>query len=522
MLRSLNELPDMREHRSRICVIGAGAAGITIATELARSGISVALLEAGGLEFEARIQALYAGANVGYPYYPLEAVRLRYFGGTTNHWAGACRPLDPIDFRSRPYVPNSGWPFGRDELDPYYARAHELCRIGPYSYDTESWEDGEIRRLPLGNEDFETAMMRINPARFGELYRDSLDRADNIDVFLHSNVVSIESEQEIVQSVLVRSLAGNDVRFYADVFVLATGALENARLLLASNRNYSSGIGNDNDLVGRFFMEHLSLPAAELLVTAEERRPGPLYEEVDVDGVPAKGFLVPTEALLDAEQILNIRAFIAEGSSDEMAAKSSNAILSAGFIWNDLKAGQFPRNLRQHVMNVIRELDEVALFSYQKAYRAEESASVLICHLEQAPNPNSRVKLAEELDEFGVPRIDLDWQFGELERKTLDRFCQRLALNVGRSEIGRLKILENESGRDWPPGLRGAWHQMGTTRMSASKEDGVVNADGRVHGIRNLYVSGGSVFPTSGYTNPTLTIVALASRLGQMLRRILA
>ncbi len=108
MLMNLNEFSADDEVVADVCIVGAGAAGITMARQFIGQAFKVCLLEAGDIEFDARTQALYKGEIVGHPYYPLDAIRLRYFGGTTNHWAGACRPLDVRDFEVRPKIPDSG------------------------------------------------------------------------------------------------------------------------------------------------------------------------------------------------------------------------------------------------------------------------------------------------------------------------------------------------------------------------------------------------------------------------------
>src|SRR5690606_13747401 len=127
------------ELRADVCIVGGGAAGITLARELIGQPFDVCLLESGGLELDVPTQMLCRGASVGVPYLPLEATRLRYFGGTTNHWGGASRPLDAIDFERRDWVPESGWPFGRAQLEPYYRRAQPLLELGPFAYEREDW-----------------------------------------------------------------------------------------------------------------------------------------------------------------------------------------------------------------------------------------------------------------------------------------------------------------------------------------------------------------------------------------------
>lgn len=366
MLKNLNEFSADEEVITDVCIVGAGAAGIAMARQLVGQAFKVCLLEAGDIEFDARTQALYKGEIIGHPYYPMDSIRLRYFGGTTNVWAGACRPLDERDFEVRRNIPESGWPIRKSDLDPYYERAHSVCQLGAYNYDPARWESEGSKRLPFVDDDISTAMMQINAARFGSLYLDELRDADNVDVFLAANVVELEASESNgrISSVRARSLSGRNLKVRSNLFVLSTGAVENARILLNSNNVQDGGIGNQNDLVGRYFMEHLSVPGANLVTSNVDSQPGQLYQGATVDGTNAKAFLVPSEDLQENEGILNIRAFISSTPIEELSAKSSDGVLSAGFIWNDIRKGQVPRNFMNHLQTVIRDIDGVAQYSY--------------------------------------------------------------------------------------------------------------------------------------------------------------
>jgi choline dehydrogenase-like flavoprotein len=506
-----------------VCIIGGGAAGITIAREFLETGAQVCLLESGGFEFENATQTLYEGANVGLPYYDLRVLRLRFLGGTTNHWGGWCRPLDPIDFEARPGIPHSGWPFGIEHLDPFYRRAHVVCEAGPYDYDVENWISEEQPRLPLPEDKFiTTAMRKSPPTRFGQVYREAIDRSANVKAYLHANVTEIVADEtgRSITRARVATLEGGEFTVEAGRFILATGAIENARLLLASNGVRSAGLGNDHDHVGRYFMEHLMLPGAMLLLADPDRSMEFYYEPLaeDVRGV---GFLRVAPQVLRDEQLLNTRILFMPGVAQELAMKDSDGVLSATMLFSALRSGRRPENLTSHVANVIKDLDKIAIYSYRRAFR-EAAAPISLQHqIEQSPNPDSRVKLGSDRDALGVPRVELDWRFGEPEQRTLRRVNEILAQQVGAAGIGRLRIVEDDEETGWPPGVRGAWHQMGTTRMSEDAGDGVVDPDCRVHGISNLFVAGSSVFPTSGTSNPTLTIVALALRLADHIKELL-
>src|ERR671914_1965691 len=148
MLLDARSIPPGELLSTDVCIIGGGAAGISVALEMAGHAARVLLLESGGMKADEAPQELYRGTATGHPYYELDACRLRFLGGSTNFWGGWCRPLDALDFEQRDWVPNSGWPFARKDLDPLYARAHSVCRLGPYDYDPRRWQQDHESVVP--------------------------------------------------------------------------------------------------------------------------------------------------------------------------------------------------------------------------------------------------------------------------------------------------------------------------------------------------------------------------------------
>ena len=170
MLVDARTVPANKVIETDVCIVGAGAAGITLAREFIGKPFRVCLLESGGFDFEESTQDLYRGNNAGF-HVPLSVARLRYFGGSTNHWGSYCRPLDEIDFETRDWVPHSGWPFKKSELDPYYDRAQSICQLGPYRYDPQFWQTQAGAPLPLAGDRVVTSIfqMRDPAVRFGVL-----------------------------------------------------------------------------------------------------------------------------------------------------------------------------------------------------------------------------------------------------------------------------------------------------------------------------------------------------------------
>ena len=252
-----------------VCIIGSGAAGISMALEFINTSHKVILLEGGGFEPEAAMQELYATKQTGQRYFPFKAIRLHYFGGTTNHWSGFCSVFDEIDFEKRDWVPYSGWPIQRKDLDPFYERAHKIIELGPYEYEDTYWlkQQPALKPLPIDKKVVWNKMWQFSPpTRFAKKYKDAIVNAKNIHLYTYANVTDIRSNENVsaIKEVTIKNLAGKSHRVKAKVFVVACCAVQNARLLLASNKQNPKGLGNDNDLVGRFFMEHLEMKSAEL------------------------------------------------------------------------------------------------------------------------------------------------------------------------------------------------------------------------------------------------------------------
>ena len=487
MIEDARRVPDGSVIDCDVCIVGAGAAGITIARELLGRPVRVVLLESGWLAPDAKTQSLYSGEVAERRYFDLDAARSRYFGGTTNLWTGECRPLDAQDFERRDWVPDSGWPFGLDELLPFYEEAQSVCQLGPYGYTADDWRGQGVQPMAIDGGRIQSYAFQYSPpTRFGEVYRNELRHATNVVTYLGANAVDLETPAppQRVSAVEVACLAGTSFRVAARAFVLATGGIENARLLLLADRVQPAGLGNDHDLVGRYFMEHLYLDAAAA-IRATQGAIGEFYTFGHlVDGRRVRGILGLSPEVRRREQLTNYCGVIVE-SRPSLLTRLRNAIA-------DARARPAPR-----------------------AYQVKNV-------MEQAPNPDSRVTLGRDRDRLGCRRPVLRWRLSPIDKSTAHRAHAILGEELARSGVGHMTSLMGSEADPWPASVRGARHHMGTTRMHDDPRRGVVDADCRVHGIANLYVAGSSVFPTSGAANPTLTIVALALRLARHLQKRLA
>ncbi len=505
MIVDLRELASGTVLDTGVCVIGGGAAGITLARAFAARGVRSSVLESGGAVLDERVQSLFETEQIGLP--DAMSCRLRFLGGATNHWGGLCAPLNELDFALRAWVPHSGWPIGFGDLYPYYKEAQAVCGLGPYAYDAETLGMEISPQRAFSSAKLATRFYQFSspPLKFAAAYRDELARATEVTVYLNANVTSLAANEhaDTVLSAEIRTVDGWHGRAQADIFVLACGGIENARLLLLSNAVQSAGLGNDSDRVGRFFMQHPHLSDTELLVSDPEALQR-AFKKFQAHETLAQISIGPSVQAQRRRRTLNCSATI------QALADPESGVAAAQGLWRELRRGRWPDDLADKLWTIITDVDSI----FSRAYRGPVTATV---HLrsEQAPNPDSRVTLGERRDRLGQRVAQVEWRLGTLDKRTLRVSALLIGEELGRLGLGRIRLplwlVDDESS--WPDLLWGGCHHMGTTRMSVNPRLGIVDRDCRVHSVNNLYIAGSSVFPTSGYANPTLTIVALALRL---------
>jgi choline dehydrogenase-like flavoprotein len=515
------EVPEGHIFRADVCVAGAGAAGITLATELCGAGLEVCLIESGGLELDADTQNLYEVTNLGIARKPATLTRLRFFGGTTNHWTGRCGRLDPSDFQERPWVPDSGWPITREQLDPFYDRAQPMLDLGPSR--SGEWIAQEFGvPPPCVDQSIATlfAWQLSSPTRFGKKFRSQLERGPRAQIVLYANVVNIQTNAagEHVEYVDVRSLSGRRGKVMARAYVLSCGGIENPRLLLLSDGVDPRGVGNAYDLVGRYFMEHLR--NSELI--ALDKDPYSIQRTYNYyhnrEGFYMLGLSLSEQAQR-REGILN-GAFSADFSSSEESATATTWRVGSAILH-----GESPVDLSASVVRVLSDLDEVVINFRRKLLRSgspilTRDLPILFLQTEQAPNRDSRIGLSSDRDALGMRRATVNWRMNELDRKSVLAAMQLFAVQLWLCHNARIHLPEsmNEALEEWVFNFKDVAHHIGATRMADSPQRGVVDRNCKVHGLDNLFIAGSSVFPTSGHVYPTLTIVALALKLADELK----
>jgi len=447
------------DREADFAIIGGGVAGITLARRLATRH-RVVIAESGGLTPEAETQALYAGGSSGIEY-SLEGSRLRFLGGSSNHWGGWCSPYEREDFERHDWIEHSGWPIARAALATHLAEAAGILDLGGSSFDIEPALSAAPELAGFARDEIGFRMYRFsNPVtRFGEKYRGWLQRQRDVAVLLNANLVGLDMDAGArITGARIRTLTGRAGRLRARHYVLACGGIENARLLLAINRNHGDRLGNHGGCVGRFFMEHPHIVLARL------------------------------------------------APHDRQWCQRQRALYRDGGHWYGLGMRLRPKALERR-----RCLDFTAHFfnrECEAGTRIELGAMTA-----QAPNPASRVRLDSEVDALAMPRAHLQWRLTELDWHSMRACSEALGRHLGMLGAGRARIPDWLRDRD-PGAIAYGAHHMGTTRMADAPSRGVVDADCRVFGTSNLHVAGSSVFSTAGAVNPTLTLTALTLRLG--------
>jgi len=528
-----------------VCIVGSGAAGISMALALSGRGLSVLLLESGRMEHHDPTQALYAGSVADEKLHsPPDKYRHRRFGGATAIWGGRCMPFDPIDFEAREYIPHSGWPIAYEDLAPFYPEANRLAEAGPFEYSADA-AFGPGKPMIQG---FHSDRVRTDgierfscPTNFAARYRERLQQAPDVTVLMGANCTGIrlQADGSRVRAVDVATLEGHRFTVAAQDTVLAVGGLETARLLLASRDVAPAGIGNEHDVVGRYYMCHIAGNVGKLTVKGPTSNVRHGYE-VSPEGIYCRRRISLSEAEQRRLGVANMVARLHFPRITDPAHRSG--VLSGLFMARRLISYEYSKRLKdgapptasvyaRHLWNIVTGPVDTLGFLWhwvrRRTLAQRKFPSVILrnksnqfsleMHGEQIPQPDSRVTLTDDCDALGMPRIRVDWRYSPADidavRKTLDVLVEEFA----RSGLATFEYdgaaLEHDLTRF---GAYGG-HHCGTARMGTDPHTSVVDADCRVHSVANLYVAGSAVFPTSSQANPTLTLIAVSLRLAEHL-----
>lgn len=495
-----------------VAIFGAGAAGIILSIELEKMGLKVALFESGGFSFDQHIQDLYKGEiSAGFKHAPIDSYRLRYFGGSTNCWGGACVQYDDVDFATRPYFSISGWPIKYSDIEPFYNRASVYLGISSALFNTPK---GEIISGIEKTGVFKTKYWKENKKtpRFLDVYKDFFKKESKVDLYLKSNLYSFDAPDKSghINSVYLKKQGQRELcKVQSTFYVLCMGGLENARLLLNSPNIFSSASGlSVYGNVGKFYSPHINLTHGTFIPSGRVK----ILSEAEFlnDSVKARRFLSVTDNALDQFQLLNCKTTFerADAASADLSDEVYNYLNHRNEYFSDESVDRYNSSV-----------DHVVPFKYASLLKLKRNhAFVLNTAFEQEPYRNSMVGLTNDIDELGIRKIKLTHAIKDEDIKRCLKYYSLLAKTVGGLGLGRLAY--DDSGSAFVDQQMGASHHTGTSRMSDTPRDGVVDRNCKIHNLSNIYIAGASVFPTPSHANPTWTIAALAIRLADHLKQI--
>jgi choline dehydrogenase-like flavoprotein len=491
-----------------VLVVGTGPAGLALARALRDRGVPVVMLESGG--GEARADDLNGASSSELPFAGARDGRVRGFGGTGEVWAGQCLPLDDIDFTARPWVPGSGWPLGPDDLRPWIEAASALYGVSGATFGPTDAEGAPVDLPEADPRELTWRVTHYSPShRLGSGMRRDVARDEDLTVVLDATVVRLTLSGGRVSGVIARNRAGAEQTFQPSLIVLACGALENARLLLAS--------GVTSPHLGRL-QDH------PFWLVGEVKTPAPIlgraFQSMVVRGHRIRPRLALAPERQAATRTLNCAANIELDHGDRSAVGALKRLHDAAHErrWPEAYARDLGR-VAAHPADVLRELRSRRTGVAAPADR--HTRLLLRIQTEQPPVGDSRLTLSDQVDTLGARKVDVRWTVGDAEHRTCAALAEVVCRQLRDGGLGCLELFPwMHDSEKFAAAARDFYHHAGTTRMSRDPADGVVDTDCRVHGVANLYVAGGSVFPSSGYANPTLTIVALAIRLGSHLSSI--
>ena len=521
---------------SDICIVGGGPAGITLAYKLSQNNsLNISIIESGDLSFNAEYQKLNTGECLelgNYPHlnYSISNNRIRQFGGTSNIWAGWCGPLEKNDFNERSWIQDSGWPISYEDLEPYYKESQSILNLSKFIYNKDVYDYYPEAHSNAYLKEFKNIFWQFSspPIKFNHKYLEYFKKKDNIKLFLQCTITDLTkvNNKIIDVSCMNKSIK---LKFKSKIFILACGAIENATILLNfQKKNPKDNFNNHN--VGKYFMEHPHCTIGYGYTKDNNKNFISCYSQNKIKKLDNNKFLAGV-VIFDAVQKENkINNCVSVFLPHNFLEVQSAIILRGIFT---LKAFNF--NFISLFVQLFKDTKKIYLniFDILKNYISKKKKFYIIARIEQVPNKDSRVYLSKIKNKYGNYFPVLDWRMTKQDLKTLSINFNEVKLNLEKNNIADvypsdfIKAIQDEKidnekderTKDLQNKVYGTGHHMGTTRMGNDKSISVVDRNLKIHEIDNLYCASSSVFATSGYINPTLTIVALSLRLADYLER---
>ncbi|WP_340318194.1 GMC family oxidoreductase [Rhizorhabdus argentea] len=552
MIIDLTKAPLPAQLDADVVIIGAGAAGIVLALELSTAGLSIVLVEAGSETFSAASQEYYRAESVAPESHgPVHMFRRRILGGSTSVWGGRCIPFDPIDFEDRPWIAHGHWPLKYQDVAPFYERALDYADAGPPIFDAAGALPGEPGPMVAGIDSPDIILDRIErfslPLHFGARYRGKLQAAPGIRVLINAPVEQILTNVDGNAAKGVRIVAPGDKRVTVNGarVIVAAGGLETPRLLLASTEARSCGLGNERDLVGRFYQCHLEGEIGQVRFAKPADTVRMDYQR-SPEGIYCRRYIWLSPDTQRSKKLAGL--VLRPNHANIVDPGHRHPVLSAMYLVKSRIVPEYARKLTSledqkrlergespvafwaaHMRNMVLGGPKLLAFSLdfarRRTFARRKLPSVVLqdprglypldVNAEQEPNPDSRVTLGHERDAHGIPRIRVDWRTTEADHHRLVEGLKTLHAGFAKSRTAQLEFSDADYEVAMTRKIPVGGHHIGTARMADSDAEGVCDANGELFGTKGVYIAGAAAFSTSSFANPTLTLIALSLRLAR-------
>ena len=457
----LKKLDNINFNNFPVAIFGTGPAGITVALELEKKNIKCLLIEAGDENYSKTSQEFYKGKVIGDQITDLSSNRLRQLGGTSGVWGGWSKPMEKYNFDL--------WPLNANDLNIYLKRTCEILNI-----------NNQFRKSSL-NEFFNQIEFQYSTVGFADKFKNHINKSNNIFLVLNTQLSHfVGSNNNTDYAVCISNSVIKKIR--AKYFVLACGGIENSRILLWTRKQNQGFI--DNELpIGKYWMNHPWILGGKGIINKKKLKKKMKNNFLEYDGII---HFAAKKELIIKKKILSAAIYIGPEEDAKIYKEIIKDILCV--------APEYGKKIARMVFN------------------KDLKCGNIFMHLEDDPTKNNKIVLDIEKDKFGIPLVKLFYKKSNYSLRTAKLFLEEFGNLCRKDDLGRIAIKESIYNLEGFEHL-GAYHHIGGTRMGLDKFDSVINKDLKVHNVNNLYISGSSNFVTTGYTNPTFTIIQFALRL---------
>jgi len=521
-----SQLENNKDLTYDVCIIGTGLSGQIVASKIKNK--KIIMIDSGKTEFSEEAQTLNNLEMNGINFRENYTTRVRQLGGSANLWANQLMYLEKYEIEERNWLgENLSWPISYEELKKNYSETiNDIFGknlINPYGEvnDKNFFSIIENEFIKEKNISFKNSMWpnKVEKFNLNSKFTKKILNMKHIDFIENFTATEfmVNENTKNLKEVIFQS-ENKKITIKANTFVLACGAIENARILLNNQTKYKI---LDNNNVGKYFMDHINLDLGFLKI--KKKLPLSILLGMKFKNYDLRKYIKISEDYQEEKGILSCHSYLDPTYDesdkvlfDDFLKEIKKIIKFNGIPWLKLNKINFKKTFEQLYFNIPPQLSNSLINSSLRSLLSRKNNYLSFNKLkigfqgEQLPNINSKIYLSQKKDKFNQKIAIIDWKLHKIDYDSQIEFIK--ILNKMFQSHNLFSFEENLY-----PKITDAGHHSGTTRMSDSKLDGVVDKNCKFHNLNNLYICGSSVFKTIGSGNTGLSIMAISNRLGNYL-----